>query len=57
MCIMACLEREEMRSKESGNCDGIFEGSVIVHLVRNNVVVNSGIRDGVFLFVKCLVHF
>ena len=57
MCFMACLEREEMRSEESGNCDGIFEGSLIVHLVRNNVVVNSGIRDGVFLFVKCLVHF
>ena len=42
-----------MRSEKSGICDGSFEGSVIVHLVRNNIIVESGIRYG-FLNL-CLV--
>ena len=38
-----------MISEESSICDGIFGGSAIIRLVRKNIVVESGIRDGFFL--------
>ena len=37
--------------EESGIYDGIFEGSVIVHIVSENIVVEYGIIDGFFGFV------
>ena len=46
-----------MCSEELGICDGIFEGSVIVHLFGKNIVVESGIRYVFFVFVRCLVPF
>ena len=43
---MSWVKRKEMQSEESGICDGVFEGSVIVYLVVKKIVVESGIRDG-----------
>ena len=57
MCCTYWVKREGIRSEESGILDGIFEGSVIVHLVRKNIVVEYRIRDDFFRFVQCLVHF
>ena len=34
-----------------------FNGSVIMHLFRKNIAVESGIRDGFLEFVRSLVHF
>ena len=45
-----------MRSEESGICDGIFEGSAILRLVSENIVVESVIRDG-FLNLRDFVFF
>ena len=43
---MSWVKHKGMCSKEFVICDGSFEGSVIVHLVRNNIIVESGIRYG-----------
>ena len=46
MCCTGWVKRKVMQSEESVICDRIFEGIVIVRLVRKNVVVESGIRYG-----------
>ena len=46
-----------MHCEESVIHDEVFEVSLTVHLVRKNGVVESGIRDGIFRFVRCLVRF
>ena len=43
---MSWVKHEGMCSEESVICDGSFEGSVIVNLVRNDIIVESGIRYG-----------
>ena len=50
---MSWVKHEGMCSEESVICDGSFEGSVIVHLVRNNIIVESEIRYG--FLNSCLV--
>ena len=44
MSCTSWFKREVIHSEESGSCDGIFEGSVIVRLVSKNNVVESKIR-------------
>ena len=38
------VNREVIFSDKSGICDKCFEGIVIMHLVSENIVVESGIR-------------
>ena len=38
-------------------CDGGFEGSVVVHIVRKNILLESVIRDVFFELVWSLVCF
>ena len=45
MCCTGKVKREGIRIEESVICDGVFEGSEIVHLVSVNIVADSGIRD------------
>ena len=45
---MVWVKREGIQSKESGIYDGFFEGSVIARLVSKYIVVESGIRYGIF---------
>ena len=45
---MGWVKYEEMRIEESGICNEFFEGSVIVRLFRENILVESGIRDDLF---------
>ena len=50
------IEELGILSEEPGIPDGIFEGSVIVHIFSANIVVASRIRYGFFEFVQFLVH-
>ena len=45
MCCTGKVKREGIRIEEAVICDGVFEGSEIVHLVSVNIVAESGIRD------------
>ena len=56
MCCTNWVRNEGIRSEESGICDGIFEGSAILRLVSENIVVESVIRDG-FLNLRDFVFF
>ena len=57
MCCTGWVKCEGMCSEESLICDEIFESSVIVHLVRKNIVVESGIRYGVLNSFEVLCVF
>ena len=48
MCCMCCGKHGGMHSEELGIRDGIFEVSVMMHLVSKDIVVESGIRDVFF---------
>ena len=56
MCSTGWFKCELMRSEESIICDRVFEGSAILCLVSENIVVESVIRDG-FLNLRDFVFF
>ena len=56
-CHMGWVKLERIRSEESGIYADFFEGSVIVRLGSESIVVESGISDGYFEFTQFLVHF
>ena len=46
-----------MRSEESGICDGVFEGSAGVHIVSENSLAESGIRNIFLSLHNCMCVF
>ena len=57
MCCTVWIKHEGICSEKSGLCDEIFEGSVTVSLVGENILVEYIIIGGIFEFTPFIVHF